>query len=187
MTLGDTIGEVVYLRTLEASDLNILQRWTTSTDSGIALDLFYRPAVADAAHFFLDGLRRDRHEVALGIVVQSTGSLAGFIGLHEIDQLNSHAKAGVLLPDLRPRSLEFGVSALGLITSYVFEQMQMNRVWAEVDAGNQRLRAVYERAGFLNEATLRQDLCVAREYRDTAVMGCVRNGPRPLAGAGAKK
>ena len=187
MSLEDTIGEVVYLRALEASDLTILQRWTTSNDSRIALDLFYRPAVVDAAHFFLDGLRWDRHEVALGIVVESSESLVGFVGLHEIDQLNSHAKAGVLLPDLRLRSLEFGVIALELVTSYVFEQMQMNRVWAEVDAGNRRVTMMYERAGFLNEATLRQDLYVACQYRDTVVMGCVRSGPRPSAGTGAKK
>ncbi len=172
------IGTVFYLRPLESDDLPVLTDWTTQSAIRITLDLFYCPCDQSAAELFLERTKSDAHDIAFGIITQETDSLIGFIGLNRIDQENSQIQLGLFLGDQKADGERCLAEAVGLMKSYVFETLTMNRVWLYVDATDAQTINLLERQGFSREATLRQDRYRNGRYYDTVVMGQVRGRTR---------
>ena len=165
------IGTAIYLRPLEPEDVPTLTKWTARQEVRTALDLFYRPLDRSAEAVFLEGIKNDTHDVALGIVEKETDSLFGFIGLNNLDQENSQVKLGFFIGESRKRGDKNVAEAIGLMKEYVFEALDMNRAWLHVDAADIGMISMFEQAGFRREATLHQDRYFKRRYFDTVVMG----------------
>ena len=172
------IGTDLYLRPLEPDDVPSLTKWTTQPAIRTTLDLFYRPLDQSAAELFLERTKSDAHDIALGIITQETDSLIGFIGLNRIDQENSQVQLGFFLGVQKDGGEHYLSEAVGLMKSYMFETLTMNRVWLYVDATDAQTINLLERQGFGREATLRQDRYHNGRYYDTVVMGQVRGRTR---------
>ncbi len=168
------LGTDIYLRPLEPEDVPCLTDWTTQPAIRTALDLFYRPLDQSASGLFLERTKSDTHDIALGIVMQETESLLGFIGLNRIDQENRHVQLGLFLGEQKANGERCLSEAVGLMQRYVFEVLGMNRLWLYVDAAEAQTITMLEQRGFVREATLRQDRCLNGRYADTVVMGQVR-------------
>ena len=169
------IGTAIYLRPLEPEDVSRLTDWATQPAIRTALDLFYRPLDQSAVALFLERTKNDAHDIALGITVQETDSLIGFIGLNRIDQENSHVQLGFFLGEQKEGGERCLSEAVGLMQRYVFEDLNMNRLWLYVDAAEAQTINLLEQQGFSREATLRQDRYRNGRYYDTVVMGQVRD------------
>ncbi len=104
--------------------------------------------------------------------------MIGFIGLNRIDQENSQVQLGFFLGVQKDDGEHYLSEAVGLMKSYVFETLTMNRVWLYVDATDAQTINLLERQGFSREATLRQDRYRNGRYYDTVVMGQVRGRTR---------
>lgn len=168
------IGTAFYLRPLESDDLPVLTDWTIRPAIRTALDLFYRPCDQPAAELLLERTKNDTHDIALGIVARETETLLGFIGLNRIDQENSHVQLGFFLGEQKENGECCLYEAVGLMQRYVFEDLNMNRLWLYVEAATAQTITMLEQPGFGREATLRQDRCLNGRYSDTVVMGQVR-------------
>ncbi len=168
------IGTAIYLRPLEPEDVPGLTDWTSQPAVRTALDLFYRPLDQSAAELFLERTKNDAHDITLGIVARETETLCGFIGLNCIDQENSQVQLGFFLGEQKAEGERCLSEAVNLMQRYVFEDMNMNRLWLYVDATATRTINMLERQGFVREATLRQDRCRNGRYADTVVMGQLR-------------
>ena len=84
------IGIHIYLRPLEPKDIPTLTKWLARPEVQTALDLFYRLPDQSAKEVFLERVKTDENDVALGIMEKATDTLQGFIGLNRIDPKNSH-------------------------------------------------------------------------------------------------
>lgn len=168
------IGTGIYLRPLEPGDVPGLTDWTSQPAVRTALDLLYRPLDQSAVALFLERTKNDAHDIALGIVARETGTLCGFIGLNRIDQENSQVQLGFFLGEQKAEGERCLSEAVNLMQRYVFEDMNMNRLWLYVDATATRTINMLERQGFGREAILRQDRCRNGRYADTVVMGQLR-------------
>ena len=168
------IGTGIYLRPLEPGDVPRLTDWTTRPAVRTALDLLYRPLDQSAAELFLERTKNDAHDIALGIVARETEPLLGFIGLNRIDQENSHVQLGFFLGEQKAGGERCLSEAVDLMTRYVFETLNMNRLWLYVDAAATQTINMLEQQGFGREAILRQDRCRNGRHADTVVMGQVR-------------
>ena len=93
-------------------------------------------------------LRKEKkHEKVFAIVENSSRSLVGFIGLHNIDQENGHAEIGYFLsPEYWGRG--YATEAVSLISQYAFEWLNLRKVYARVYAPNEASRRVLEKNGF---------------------------------------
>ena len=54
---------------------------------------------------------------------------------------------------------------------YAFEEMQLHRLFLRVYAENVRAIRSYEKAGFVKEAYLREDVCIDGKYHNIVLMG----------------
>ncbi len=93
-------------------------------------------------------LRKEKkHEKVFAIVENSSRSLVGFIGLHNIDQENGHAEIGYFLsPGYWGRG--YATEAVSLISQYAFEWLNLRKVYARVYAPNEASRRALEKNGF---------------------------------------
>ena len=69
----------------------------------------------------------------------------------------------------------YGGEAIELLLELAFCHLNLNRVHLRVSSQNARALACYERAGFAREGVLRQDSFSGGEYRDTVIMGILRD------------
>ncbi len=174
------IGTHIYLRPLELEDLPTLANWVAHSEVETALDLFYRLPDQSAKEVFLECVKTDENDVALGIMEKATDTLLGFIGLHQIDLENSHVQLGFFFREQSSNTEAYEAGAVHLVTKYVFDALSMNRIWLYVDACDTRVIQRLERAGFTHEATLRQDRYSDGRYIDTVVMGLLRQERKDL-------
>ena len=168
------IGTRIYLRPFELEDFPTLTKWLACSEVRTALDLFYRSPDRSGKEVFLERVKTDENDVALGIMEKATDTLQGFIGLNRIDPKNSHIQLSFFLAEQSPNTEEYETEAVHLIAKYAFETLNMNRIWLHVDACDSHAIQRLEKAGFSHEATLCQDRYSDGGYLDTVVMGVLR-------------
>jgi RimJ/RimL family protein N-acetyltransferase len=78
-----------------------------------------------------------------------------------------------LAPDYRGRGV--GSEAMALLTSYLFEHENAERVEASTDVENVAMRTVNERLGFVMEGVLRSFIPMGGERRDYCMYAMTRD------------
>ena len=168
------IGTHIYLRPLELADLPTLTKWGVHSEVETALDLFYRLPDRSTKAVFLERIKTDENDVALGIMEKVTDTLLGFIGLNQIDLGNSHVQLGLFIGEQSSNTEAYETEAAHLIAKYAFDALNMNRIWLYVDACDTRVIQRSEKGGFTHEATFHQERFSDGRYVDTVVMGLLR-------------
>ncbi len=172
------IGALIYLRPLERADAPQLVEWINDPEVTRTLKQ-YRPIDLQSEEEYLDRARQAENQLALGIVARDADHFVGVTGFHHIDTKNRHASFGILIGDKASWGKGYGTEATRLLVGHAFETLNLNRVWLHVYEDNERGRRVYEKVGFRREGVLRQDNYRAGRYRDTIVMGVLREEWRP--------
>jgi len=99
-------------------------------------------------------------------------TVIGYAGLTKIHPVNRTAEFGIYLaPEYQGKG--FGKDALITLLRYGFEELNLNRIWAEVYAGNNALK-LYQRIGFKQEGTLHEHVFKDGSYIDSYMIGLLR-------------
>lgn len=100
-------------------------------------------------------------------------AVIGGIGLHPIDWTNRQVSLGYWLrSDREGRGIITRCTRVLLV--YCFDELELERVWLEAAAGNQRSRAVALRLGMTEEGTLRSARVVNGVRHDMVVYSLLR-------------
>ncbi len=167
------IGERIYLRPLERSDVPLLRTWFNHPH--VTEHLAMRaPVNLDFEDEFLAALARDRQRVVLGIALKDGDRLIGTVGLEDIDPVNRHAQFGIAIGVEAEWGKGYGTEATRLITRYAFRHLNLHRVFLHAYETNVRGLRAYEKAGFRREGVLRQSRWQETRYVDTIVMAALR-------------
>lgn len=167
------IGQRVYLRPLERTDVPLLQAWINDQDV-IRNLLNFRPMNLQGEEEFLDKVTRDPDLIVLGIALRSDDRLIGDVALHRIQSRDRQAGFGILIGEKGEWSKGYGTEATRLIVRYAFDVLNLNRVWLHVLENNERGQRAYEKVGFKVEGVLRQSAFRDGRYLDTVTMGILR-------------
>jgi RimJ/RimL family protein N-acetyltransferase len=106
----------------------------------------------------------------------------GSVSLHDVRGNARKAGFGIMIGDKTRWDRGYGTDATLTILRFAFDELNLNRVWLEVHDDNARAIACYRKCGFREEGRLRQDRFSNGEYRDTMVMGVLREEFRALQG-----
>ena len=169
-------GVKVYLRTLEAEDLDYLYRWENDPEVWQYGDCGVDPVSALAQergkhvlHFPSTGERFSREvlrhfienqqydvlrtgQVRLVICrrdIAGTGTPVGFIDLFDLDFARLRAGVGILVCDPADRRKGYGREALELAVEYARRILGLCELWCSIDAGNVASLALFAAAGFV--------------------------------------
>jgi RimJ/RimL family protein N-acetyltransferase len=178
-------GRLVYLRPGERSDIPLFVTWLTDARTTEHLALRSPIGLAMEERWFddmLDHHGRDRWFFVICRIEDDRP--VGSTDLHEIGLTNGGAGLGILIGDPADTSQGYGSDAIRALLDFGFGELRLERIWLDVYADNARARHVYERVGFVQEATFRRGLFRHGQYVDVVRMAVLR-GEWPTGGDAA--
>lgn len=113
--------------------------------------------------------------VQMMICERETGRAVGSVYVRDIDQTHRKAEYGIFIGEEDARGKGYGTAAAKLMIRYCFEELKLHRLFLRVYAENEQAIRSYEKAGFIKEAYLHDDVFVNGRFWDIVLMGIVNN------------
>ncbi|MBM3275242.1 MAG: GNAT family N-acetyltransferase [Candidatus Sericytochromatia bacterium] len=166
-------GPNVHLRPLEREDLPLLVEWRNDP---AAWKFFCNPhplSLGGQAAFY-DRLQANPYR-RLFIIATPQGEAIGTIGLDDIDPVNQSAEFGnLLIGEKAALGKGFAKEATELLIDYAFKRLNVQRLYLNVHADNDRAIKLYEKCMFEHEGRKRRALFRDGVFIDVLMMSRLR-------------
>lgn len=162
----------IYLRMMTREDTDLIVAWRNS--DAVRKNFIYQELFTRESHE-----NWIRTKVETGQVVQmiicdmATDTPLGSVYIRDIDRQHGKAEYGIFIGEEAARGRGVGTATAKLMLRYCFEEEKLHRVYLRVLAGNESAIRSYEKAGFLVEGILKDDVCLSGQYRDVIWMASV--------------
>lgn len=175
--------ERLTLRAVEPEDAGFLAELLNEADlegEDAPRELIY-PTSVEAEESWISHLP-DLPEEAHMIVEKRKGKER--LGIISVDDADYRAASARLRVRLTRKSWDrgFGGEAVDAVVGFLFERMNIRRVWLRVDEGNARAVRCFERCGFVLEGVLREDHVRDGTWRNSLLMSILRSDSRRRKG-----
>lgn len=97
------------------------------------------------------------------------GSLVGRCGVIRLDWKNRVAELAIMI-GTPYRGRGYGKEAMGLLCDFCFKEMNLHKLKVSVFAFNKAAIRTYEKNGFVQEGTLRQEIFRNGAYQDVVIL-----------------
>ena len=162
----------IYLRLMTYEDTDKIVAWRNS--DAVRKNFIYQALFTRASHE-----NWIRTHVETGDVVQTIiCNLAddkplGSVYIRDIDRHHNKAEYGIFIGEPEARGRGIGTAAARLMLRYCFETEHLHRIYLRALSDNMQAIRSYEKAGFVREGLLHDDVCIDGEYRDIVWMAVV--------------
>lgn len=162
-------GERVDLRPISDADTDNIIYWRNSEH--VRSNFIYQALFTRETH--REWLRT---KVDTGLVKQfiihakDVNRDVGSVYLRDIDATHRRAEFGIFIGEENQMGKGIGSECIRLIVHYGFETLHLHKVFLRVLADNEIAQKAYEKAGFMQEAYLKDEVCVRGEYKDLILM-----------------
>jgi RimJ/RimL family protein N-acetyltransferase len=182
-------GRAIRLRALAARDIEHSLAWRNDPAIRDAqLGYPFPVTVEMEERWYSDALSGERRDRVCFAVETKEGALAGFVHLTGIDWISRVAGFGITIGSKQLQGRGIGTEATECVVRYGFETLNLERIWLEAPASNERAIRLYEQVGFRREGVLRGHAYAAGRRQDVVVMGMLRGeakgGPEARAQPG---
>jgi RimJ/RimL family protein N-acetyltransferase len=164
-------GSKVRLRPVREEDLPHFVRWLNDRDVLQWLTL-PKPPTMDEEQQWWEAEQRDPNDIVWAIETLD-GRLLGDMALRP-NPLGRWADLGLFIGEKGVWSRGYGTDAVRTLLRYAFAGMRLNRVSLTADELNARALRCYEKCGFVREGLMRQHRVVDGQFRNTVMMGILR-------------
>lgn len=178
----------IYLRLMDEGDTDLIIRWR-NTDFVRRNFIYQKPFTRQGHTAWIREMIDSGKAVQFMICVKDTGKPVGSVYLRDIDHDHHKAEYGIFIGDREALGKGFGTQAAGLMIRYGFEELKLHKVMLRVLAENLPARKSYEKAGFVQEAYLKDEVFLENHYKDVIYMAVI-DGEREhqeLSEAGGKE
>ncbi len=165
-------GEQIYLRPITIEDTDMVVRWRN--DSKVVENFIYREKISREEH-----LSWFHEKIEAGLVIQfiicdcQTDKPLGSIYLQNFKEVSRQAEEGIFLGEEEAYGRGIGTEAAKLVLEYAFKTLQLHKLTARVLGYNQGSRKMHERAGYLKESYLKDELFLNGKYEDLIFYGAI--------------
>ena len=167
-------GSQVTLAPLTQADVSALFTWINDRDQ-VLHNAPYKPIAERQHQDWFDGLSRRTDLAIFGIRLRDGNRLIGSCQLHNISSVHRSAELQIRLGDVGARGKGHGTEAVELLLRFAFHDLNLQRVYLHVFAGNDAARRLYENVGFVKEGVLRRSAHIDGQYVDVVMMGLLRD------------
>lgn len=174
-------GEQIYLRPITAEDTAQVVAWRNK--AAVTQNFIYRKPVNEQEH-----LSWLENKVFKGLVHQfiicrkADGRMLGSIYLQNFEEEHRKAEWGIFIGEEQAYGHGIGTEAAKLVLNYAFEQLGLHKVVSRVLAYNKASIRMNEKAGYRQEAFLRDELFLDGRYEDLILFGAVNPDEAQAAG-----
>jgi RimJ/RimL family protein N-acetyltransferase len=169
-------GKLVRLRPYAISDLDSIMKWINNHEVTRFLGSMAHPLSHRTEEMWLETVAMVSDANHRVFAIESLeGEYLGGIDLRDIDWVARKAALGIAIVKPEYWGKGYGTDAMRLMAQFAFGELNLNRLWLTVQAGNARAIACYEKCGYRREGVLREDWYVDGVYHDMVVMGLLRS------------
>ncbi len=159
----------IYLRPMTEQDTDLIIAWRNSEE--VRKHFIYQGLFTREGHLnWLYHVVEPGKAVQMIICELGTDRPLGSVYIRDIDRDNRKGEYGIFIGEDDARGRGIGTAAAGLMIRYAFEKLKLHRLFLRVYADNIRAINSYEKAGFVKEALLRDDVFVNGVFRDMILM-----------------
>ncbi|MEK7604737.1 MAG: GNAT family protein [Patescibacteria group bacterium] len=152
-------GERLYLRPECKSDVPLFVRWFNDPEVTSFSPARHPVAEKDESDW-VRSLEQKSDLVMLTIVLKGETPDAdrpiGALGIHSIDQVSRVATTGITIGETSCWGRGYAAEAESLLLGYVFNVLNLRKIYANVLSTNIRSRRLFEKSGYGLEAVLRK-------------------------------
>jgi ribosomal-protein-serine acetyltransferase len=171
MTLSPQL-EDLGIRPLEAADAAELQALVEANRDYLAQWLPWAAGqdLAEAEKFIADAEAQLARNDGFQVKIAPEGKILGVVGFHSIDWNHRNTTIGYwLAEDAQGKGTM--TTAVRALVDHAFSEWSLHRIEIHCAPANRRSRAIPERLGFREEATLREAERFGDRYLDSVVYG----------------
>lgn len=168
------IGKKIYLRGVAREDMTNIARWMNDSEVTHYLFMGDRPVHARLLEEQWEKDVRDPNEISVAIVDKKTDRMIGWGGLYRINWISRNAEYRVFLGEKKFWNKGIGAEVASLLVRYGFEKLNLHKVWLGVNTEHKGAFRSYQKAGFVKEGVLRQEIFRNNRYYDAVRMSILR-------------
>ena len=170
------LGERIYLRGVTEQDFTeAMFQWTNDRQVTRYLFRGAYPNSVEAARQAYAASIASSTDVELAVVERETERVVGLTGIHGIQWVPRSAEFRILLGEPDVWNKGYGTETTQWMAVYAFEVLNLNRLWLGVVLDNAGGVQAYERAGFVREGLLRQEVFRNSRHYDVVRMSMLVN------------
>lgn len=159
----------IYLRPMTGEDTDRIVAWRNSDT--IRKNFIYQALFTRKSHEnWIHTMVESGKVVQMMICEEKTGEAVGSVYIRDIDRQHQKAEYGIFIGKESLRGRGIGTAAAKLMIRYSFEELKLHRLFLRVYADNVQAIRSYEKAGFIKEAYLKEDVYVNDVFRDIVLM-----------------
>jgi len=170
------IGNKIYLRSLRPEDLNKgYLDWINDPEINKFLISGIFPTSLRGLKSYYEKVNGSDKDVMFAIVVKKTDKYIGNIKIGNIDWVNRSAHCGRLIGDKKYWGKGYGTEAMKLVMDYVFNALNLNRLYNTMVADNLGAIRSCEKVGMIKEGVFSQYRFLSGVYKDVIQMAITRD------------
>jgi len=143
-------GEIIRLRALEPSDVDILYRWENDPQNWFISNTL-TPFSKHALARFIENSQLDIYQtrqLRLMIIRRDNDQPIGAVDLFDIDPFHRRAGLGILIQDKQNRNKGYASDTLDVIIHYAFHHLKFHQLYCNIAADNDISIKLFKKKGF---------------------------------------
>ena len=162
----------VYLRLMNYDDTDDIVRWRNQDE--VRKNFIYQELFTRQSHEnWIKNMVEPGKVVQMVICDEKTDKPLGSVYIRDIDPVHHKGEYGIFIGEPEARGRGVGTAAAKLMVEYGFSELDLHKIFLRVFADNLRAIRSYEKAGFVREAYLKDEVCIAGKYRDMLLMAVI--------------
>lgn len=165
--------ENIYLRPITEDDTEMVLRWRNS--EAVKKYFIYRKDITPEEHQSWLDTKVKTGKVAQFIIHLCENDMPiGSVYMQSIDPVHKNAEYGIFIGEGAALGRGCGTDAAKLAIRYAFEELGLHKLYLRVISDNERAVRSYEKAGFVIEGVLKDDIYVDGRFCDVTRMAVIR-------------
>lgn len=164
----------IYLRPMVEEDTDMIVAWRNKPS--VKNYFIYQADFTKEGHLhWLHEVVEKGHACQMIICDKEGDKPLGSVYIRDIDPVHHKGEYGIFIGEEAARGRGIGTQAAKLMIQYGFEKLGLHRIYLRALAGNDQAIRSYEKAGFVHEGYLHDDVCINGNYVDIVWMAIINN------------